>query len=104
MAIPLMIHAFLMGLYVFMLVVQQYGMIMGNLTTNERINMFKYHYLRAEDGSFLNPFDQVTHTHTHTVNPILTVGSFAMIMNDRVDGVISSPSSDVVRKLSPISV
>jgi hypothetical protein len=35
------------------------GMIFGNLTTNERINMFKYHYLRSEDGSFGNPFDQV---------------------------------------------
>jgi len=53
-----MIHAFLMGLYVFLLVLQQWSMIFSNLTTNERINTFKYHYLRGPDGNFSNPFDQ----------------------------------------------
>jgi len=58
MAIPLMIHAFLLGLYVFMLVLQQHGIMFANLTTNERINLFKYHYLRGPNGGVLNPYDQ----------------------------------------------
>jgi hypothetical protein len=58
MALPLMIHAFLLGLYVFMLVLQQHGIIFANLTTNERINLFKYHYLRGPNGGIFNPYDQ----------------------------------------------
>jgi len=58
MAIPLMIHALLLGLYVFLLLTQQLQMIFKNMTTNEKINVWRYDYFMSEQGTFHNPFDQ----------------------------------------------
>jgi hypothetical protein len=57
-ALPLQIHAFLVGTYALLLLLQQYEMIFNNLTTNEKINQWRYSYLKDEEGQFLNPFDQ----------------------------------------------
>jgi hypothetical protein len=41
-----------------LLATRQAFCIAANLTTNEMINRWKYDYLKAEDGSYWNPFDQ----------------------------------------------
>jgi palmitoyltransferase len=56
-AIPLMLHAALMSLYCFLMFLQQGPMMFTNLTTNERINAWRYNYLKNEQGKFFNPFN-----------------------------------------------
>jgi len=56
-AIPLMAHAALMTLYCFIMFIQQFPMMFTNLTTNERINAWRYNYLKNENGKFYNPFN-----------------------------------------------
>jgi palmitoyltransferase len=56
-AIPLMMHAALMSLYCFLMFLQQGPMMFTNLTTNERINAWRYNYLKNEHGKFYNPFN-----------------------------------------------
>merc|ERR1740130_2514432 len=36
---------------------QQFGMMFKDITTNERINSWRYNYLKDADGKFYNPFD-----------------------------------------------
>jgi hypothetical protein len=55
---PLLLHNFLMAIYVLLLMAQQYGIIFENLTTNEKINAWRYEYLKDAEGQFYNPFDQ----------------------------------------------
>lgn len=57
-AVPLMAHALFMSLYVLAMFVQQFGMMLGNLTTNERINAWRYSYLKNAQGKFHNPFSR----------------------------------------------
>lgn len=56
-AIPLMLHATLMSIYCLLMFIQQGPMMFGNITTNERINAWRYNYLKNSQGRFFNPFN-----------------------------------------------
>jgi len=56
--IPLLMNAITVGIYVSLLLFQQIGLVMEGLTTNEKINSWRYGYLKDPSGSFKNPFDK----------------------------------------------
>merc|ERR1740115_520989 len=53
-AIPLMLHALLMTLYVLALAISNVPNVLQNMTTNERMNAWRYNYLKNQDGVFFN--------------------------------------------------
>lgn len=57
-SVLLMLHAVLMTVWSTALFTQNLYMVLFNLTVNERVNAFRYHYFMGPHGSFHNPFNQ----------------------------------------------
>ncbi len=57
-ALLLLLHALLLTLYVFAIVLQQTQIVFFNMTVNERINGWRYAYMKTPDGITFNPYDQ----------------------------------------------
>ncbi len=54
----LMIHAMLVGSWGIMLTVEHINLAITNITTNEKINQYRYSYMRTPQGALNNPFNE----------------------------------------------